>query len=34
MRINGVIEEININDFITDCEYYEYIINKWKLLNP
>ena len=28
--INGQIEEININQFVTDTEYYEYIMNKLK----
>ncbi len=28
MRINGKLEEVNINNFITDEEYYRYIMNK------
>ena len=28
MRINGKLEEVNINNFITDEEYYRYIMHK------
>ena len=30
MRINEKLEEININDFITDDEYYKYVMTKMK----
>ncbi len=30
VRINGKLEEIMINNFITDDEYYRYIMNKMK----
>ena len=30
MRINGKLKEVNINDFITDDEYYRYIMNAMK----
>lgn len=28
--INGVVREININNFITDSEYYKYIMQEMK----
>lgn len=30
MRINGKLEEVNINNFITDEEYYRYVMNIMK----
>jgi hypothetical protein len=30
MRINGKLEEVNINSFVTDEEYYRYIMNLFK----
>lgn len=30
MRINGKLEEVNINSFVTDEEYYRYIMNHFK----